>query len=121
MGVLEVICEKVLVSELQQVQTFSWLPSDATLWYIQASESDLETRAGCSLMFAKDFISLEDDVVRVREGDLARDEGNCIVALFNNEDDTVVGYYADRWYDGWIPVHLDDFRTPFRQRLMNVK
>lgn len=110
MGVLGVICEEVLVSELQQVQMFSWLPSDAALWYIQASKSGLETCAGYSLMFAKDFISLEDDVVRVREGDLARDEGECIVALLNNEDE-VVGYYADRWYDGWTPVHLDDFRN----------
>jgi hypothetical protein len=84
------------IPDIERAGTFQWLPQDETLWYIMESKSDLETRTQLRFDSAKDFKSLQDCI----QVGLAGDEGECIVALSNTTEGSIVGYYDGALYSG---------------------
>ncbi|EXK77670.1 hypothetical protein FOQG_17633 [Fusarium oxysporum f. sp. raphani 54005] len=102
---LEDDCHMTDASILHEKKTFHWNPKDNKLWCIPISREELIRRSDCYLMSANEFISLEEEVVKVKSGKDARNEARSVVALVRKTDGAHLGYYGGNWYDGlllWI-------------------
>ncbi|EXL67491.1 hypothetical protein FOPG_16385 [Fusarium oxysporum f. sp. conglutinans race 2 54008] len=113
---LEDDCYMTDASILHEKKTFLWIPKDNKLWCIPISRGELGRRSDCYLMSANEFISLEEEVVKVKSGKDARNEARCVVALVRKTDGAHLGYNGGNWYDAWVgpsPVDYLNFIRPF--------